>query len=338
MKIKKNVEKFFTINGHYIWQYLYKRKALLPNGTELNIDIKALNNIDPNYGDWLIHPCVRYIKDGFASHKWWMVVTPYPNFNDKYENPLLYYGEGNNDVPPQNWHLVGVVQGSHQHGYNADCNLFYDKEKLWIFWKESETINTKPEYGNKAILGCSYDGKHFSRARVFANNPDSQSMYLCAPVIHYVQNQIVCHAVYIPRGKDLSTKECTYRGLSKFQIESLEKGQFLLEKVYDIKYPKGFDYWHIDFFEYKNIHYSVVTPEVADRILLGISKDGDNYDYYRTPLLSWSSNRLSYMYKSSACVVNGIFYLFYPKRINGNTVRIYETHIEFDKLIKLINK
>ena len=74
-------------------------------GRELNVDVKRLNEIDNKYGDWLIHPCVRYIPEGLGGHKWWMVVTPYPNYNSKYENPILYYGDSNDTTPPLNWNL-----------------------------------------------------------------------------------------------------------------------------------------------------------------------------------------------------------------------------------------
>ena len=41
-----------------------------------------------NHGDG-VHPCVRYIPEGYLGHKWWMVYTPYYASNDKTENAIL---------------------------------------------------------------------------------------------------------------------------------------------------------------------------------------------------------------------------------------------------------
>lgn len=62
---------------------IFRPYVVMKPGKELNVDPLELNKINVQYGDWFVHPCVRFIPEGFAEHKWWMAVTPYPNYNSK---------------------------------------------------------------------------------------------------------------------------------------------------------------------------------------------------------------------------------------------------------------
>ena len=150
------------------------------------MDLVPLHKIDVNYGNWLVHPCVRYIPEGINGHKWWMAVTPYPDFNSKYEQPLLFCGEGNEDFPPNKWKYVGFIAASHEKGYNADPNMFYADGKLWIVWKEHATENTK----SNCIMMRSYDGFSFSHPRKVLEERDSIHVGLTAPVILEINDSI----------------------------------------------------------------------------------------------------------------------------------------------------
>ena len=63
-----------------------------------------------NHGD-VVHPCVRYISDGYEGHCWWMVYTPYYGADASMENPILCYAESNEPVPPVEWKVYGEVKG-----------------------------------------------------------------------------------------------------------------------------------------------------------------------------------------------------------------------------------
>lgn len=311
-------------------------------GRELNVDSLELNKINNQYGDWFVHPCVRYISEGFAGHKWWMVVTPYPNYNSKMENPLLYYGNGNADVPPADWTLVGVVQDTHKEGYNADGNIFFDGNKLWIFWKESDTINTRKESGFKNMMGCCYDGKTFSKPRVFCHNPNDKSMYLAAPVVIKIGSKIQCLGVFSPIMNDIAKgKEYMFpRSIAVFSLSDndLERGEFVFDKVVEQKYFKGCDFWHIDAFSYNGRYYCVETPINGEYVILGESVDGYSYNFFRKPLLHAHGYRPTpYLYKASGVVVGDKFYLFYPSKLkDGKRVHIFCSSMSMERLLKKI--
>ena len=324
-------------------RFLFRKKTAMRKGVELNVDPVALNQINPNYGDWFVHPCVRYIPEGFAGHHWWMVVTPYPKGNSKYENPVLYYGDGETEEPPKNWYIVAVVQDTHpEGGYNADGNIYYDGEKLWIIWKENDTNNVRKENGNRVIMGCSYDGKSFSTPQVFAQNPDDRSMYLAAPVLYKIGDSIKMLGVYSPvmgdneRGKEKKPRSIAVFGLKNSDFSNLP---FDFEEIAEQKYYKGFDFWHIDCFDRNGKYYCLVTPESGNEILLGVSDNGLNYDFYDTPLLHENGKeRVPYMYKPSGVLIGNKFHLFYPSKLkDGGKVHIFCTTVCFDNLLKQLS-
>ncbi|GEM_PF-889112 len=321
-----------------IIRYCLRTKTALSKGKELNVDNIALNKINTGYGDWFVHPCVRYIEEGFAGHKWWMVVTPYPYGNSKYENPVLYYGNGNSSDVPDNWTMVGIVQDTHpEGGYNADGNLYFDGERLWIIWKENDTNNTCLESGNRTIMGCYYDGKSFSKPQVFVHNPNDKSMYIAAPVLCKIDGELKMLGVYSPViGDNCKGALKKPREIAVFRLDENNFNNLPLkfEKIAKQEYRAGFDFWHIDCFEAQNKHYCLVTPERGQEILMGESVDGLSYKFFDIPLLHENGRqRIPYMYKPSGVVIGDKFHLFYPSRINKDQVHIFCTSTSFNKLL-----
>lgn len=63
--------------AHHIYYFLFPIESYISDDVELEIDTDKLNSIDSGYGDWLIHPCVRYIPEGLGEHQWWMLKSEY---------------------------------------------------------------------------------------------------------------------------------------------------------------------------------------------------------------------------------------------------------------------
>ncbi|MCM1108884.1 MAG: hypothetical protein NC388_07500 [Clostridium sp.] len=338
MSIKRKLKKLWElIKNTYlcIYYHYFPVKTAMCQGIKLQIDTASLKKIEKGYGDWLIHPCVRYIPNGFAGHKWWMVCTPYPNFDSHYENPVLYYGEGNEKTPPVKWHFVALVQTPHKEGYNADCNLYYDDNKLLITWKEAGTPNTTENEGYKVTMGCYYDGNTFSSPQIICKNIDNTNMYLASQVLVEIKQNLKLLAVFTPNSyQPIPNKKKGPRHIASFGIDKWTK-EFKFEGVKFQNYPNNFDFWHIDIFTYKEKYYCLVTPESADKILLGESTDGLHYIFFKTPLLhEHGRERTPYTYKVSGLVVEDIFYLFYPMRMKEKgMVQLHVTSIDFNKLL-----
>lgn len=299
----------------------HHEQTYLEHGTQLYLDLEPLHKIDKDYGNWLVHPCVRYIEKGLNGHKWWMAVTPYPNANSRYEQPILFYGEGNDTIPPKNWRFVGLVQDWHPDGgYNADPNLFFDGTKLWIFWKECKTSNTDREHAYNCVMCKYFDGKKFGTPIRVLNNNDSINVRLTAPIVYEKEGKIKLIATEFEHPRDHENEALPF-GNSHFAVWELRGAEFSRDAFsYQKKaiqnYKKGFDFWHADICQLNDFLYaSVVTPGQANEILIGFSKNGENFNFLPKPLLSSKGNGISRMYKPSLVFVGKTAYLFYPARV-----------------------
>ncbi|TGE33706.1 hypothetical protein [Desulfosporosinus sp. Sb-LF] len=111
--------------------------------------INAFNHIEtPTYdrSGQAVHPSVIDFKTEYGIETWgefryWMVFTPYPNFNSAFENPsLLVSKDGLTWIDPPNIKnpLALKPLGSLNGNYNSDPELVYDPDQntLILYWRE----------------------------------------------------------------------------------------------------------------------------------------------------------------------------------------------------------
>ena len=63
-KKAKHILLFIYKLNKQIYDKFHIVEAAMPQGKELQVDLTLLHKKSPKYGDWLIHPCVRYIPNG----------------------------------------------------------------------------------------------------------------------------------------------------------------------------------------------------------------------------------------------------------------------------------
>jgi hypothetical protein len=84
--------------------------------------------------DQIVHPGIVQFATPWHGWEYWMVVTPYPNGNDYYENPsLLVSHDGQTWQEPAG--ITNPISLPDQ-SYLADADLFYnaDTDELWIYY------------------------------------------------------------------------------------------------------------------------------------------------------------------------------------------------------------
>lgn len=312
--------------------FLYSN--IFNNEIELNIDLPK------EYQNWVVHPCVRYIEQGINGYKWWMAVSPYPNFDTTKENILLFRGEPNscdNQSFPRNWSFVKEIAGTHKKGYNSDPNLYFDGSELWIIWREWETENVPSVSPICCIMNCkTSDGITFTEPTIIAHNKfhshtfSSGDTCMCPCVIDY-NNKIHLYGsmyIYEPILKSI--------GLSIYEYN--DTSHFFNPSKYQFKHITNFDLWHFDLFKFKDKIFQVITPQSGNAIYLGVSNNGIDFSYYPRPLYSyrWFLRR-NYFYKASTVIYNDYVLLFFPRKQKGNKVNIVVRTCSLNRFIKAFN-
>lgn len=124
----------------------------------------TLLNLETSDGSGQVtHPDVVYIPEGFGEKKWtyWMVCTPYPDRDARYENPELFVSfDGINwTVPPGLKNPLvpaPIISGDH----HSDPDVLFHLGHLWLFYRQ--TIRSKTPREDSLFLMKSADGVRWS--------------------------------------------------------------------------------------------------------------------------------------------------------------------------------
>jgi len=277
-------------------------------------------SLPSEYGDFAVHPCVRYIKDGIGGFHWWLVLSPYPDYDTNKENVLLYHGVNETDsMPPVKWRFVTEVCGTHPKGFNSDPNLFYDGNSLWVIWREWETENV-PKDVPLVCIRCSKtnDGVHFTAHETIAVNEfheySMQGDTAMCPIVYDFKGCIAMYAScysYEPYLRPLGT--------SRYLL----KNKCFKFHGFHHKDKLPFDLWHFDLFEFDGYLYQVATGQLGNAIYIGRSLDGKVFQYSKRPLYSypWFIKK-NFFYKPTAQIINSTLYVFFPRKKGRGTLRI----------------
>lgn len=296
------------------------KEHLLFYKNNLSNEMTLEYTLPSEYGDFAIHPCVRYIPQGVGGYKWWMVLSPYPNYDTDKENILLFHGAENSDKePPQKWIFVKEVCGTHPQGYNSDPNLHFDGKELWVIWREWETENV-PEDCPVCCTMCSRtsDGINFSEHTIIAYNQyteyGSKGDTSMCPTVYEYKNELCMYGSIYAYEPYLSPK-----GTGRY----LYKNGFFTLDGFQQKANNWFDLWHFDLFEYNGYLYQIITGQFGNAIYIGRSKDGKTFKYSKRPLYSYPFFiKKNYFYKPTAQVIGNTLYVFFPRKTKNGGVRI----------------
>ena len=314
---------------------------------------------DINHGD-IVHPCVRYIPEGYLGHKWWMVYTPYYSANAAMENPILCYAESEEPIPPTHWVVAYKIQRQPPKGYNSDPTLFYDNGKMYVMWRENLTDRCEKTGFIHATFGAEIKedciGEIFGPlvgsnnyeedtevSPTFFKRPDGK--YRCL-AMHLRFHSPRIRNTYWGRIKlfksflnilDILGIWSQQRSYGIAQWSSIFwNTSFKLEETERIfNCNKLYRPWHMDLFEHQNKLYAIIqTNQCNADICLAESDDGIHFRMYKKPLMTNKTCGKVGIYKPTGGVVGNILYLYYTAQDldNRKLNKLYLTTIDWNKL------
>lgn len=278
------------------------------------------------YHDDCLHPCVRRLSDS----SFVMVQSPYYAWDNKIENPMIYYASSLTDFG-----MGTLLDDTPESGFNSDPNVFVDDTLTYVFWRACGTPLCQELGMDEIVLGGRVD--QTGTYRVFKNQvylSDNWHQGDCTqcPILIQHDGKYLFYSVwyqYEPERKN--------RGVAIWEGLSLDKPDFQLidtiafdnpwvcdkwlqqaigNHIVFLPVPKRYDLWHFDLFEYDGKLFMVSCAEKDDNIMLSVSTDWKHFKTSRKPLLNshWSENYTGYRqyyYKPTAIVQNDSLYLYY---------------------------
>lgn len=144
--------KRLLINGYrklIYWIFGLNRNAVIQDFTE--VELYGLTQED--YFNDVVHPCVLRLETPYLGSYWWMVYTPYRNYDSSTENPVICRAceSGKSEIPLK-WERYKVLVDKPDSGYNSDPFIFWKDSELYFGWRESHTSNTSRYKTNRGIF------------------------------------------------------------------------------------------------------------------------------------------------------------------------------------------
>lgn len=125
--------------------------------------------------DEVVHPAVHYFPNKWNGWKYWMVITPYPNSDNSFENPSLYVSNDGID-----WSVPSGVSNpiipAPSSGYNSDPELCFLNGRLYLLYRLVQN-------GDKFLLSSSIDGVNWSSPEVVLTENDTGERMMSPSVL-----------------------------------------------------------------------------------------------------------------------------------------------------------
>lgn len=318
--------------------------------------------LEINHGD-IVHPCVRYIPDGYDGHKWWMVYTPYYGANPEMENPILCYAESNAPVPPTEWKVYCEVKEQPKKGYNSDPALLYTNGNLYVFWREFQTPSILAAGHQVGTFGgLVKGGRIVNEFGPVVWSDDAEIDPEVSPTFIQKNDGYLCLAMHLkfhskwvkkqkPAVRKILSKVitvCDFLGLggqqksygvARWQSGRIDKPFKYIDTVKFMNCNLLYRPWHMDFFEHEGRLYAIIqTNQMNADLCLAYSDDYEHFIFYDKPLITNSTIGKLGIYKPTAGVIRNIFYLYYTAQDAKNRAlnKVYKAEMDFEQLLKTI--
>ena len=237
--------------------------------TKTLLDIPSYVEADPN--DEMVHPTVVNIGEAWNGYQYYMMATPYLNTENQYENPSEFVSEdGFNWIVPDGVTNPIISKPVGVNSYNADPDLYYENDTLWMIWKLNDGTNSL------TLLTYSIDGRTWSSDWDTVTAP-SPTIYVTSPSLVKDTATNVYYMYYL---KYLPGPPKSYSLVraSANRIDTL----FVNEEIINLDtVPTDSVYWHLDVLYDQGNYYmtAMVTNiySVGSGMYLAKSTDGVNF-------------------------------------------------------------
>lgn len=318
---RKNI-RFIVFIGLLVIAAVYTLRFYPQQQMPVGIPISIMTPETEKYHNDCLHPCVRGLSDG----SFVMVQSPYYAWDNKVENPMVYFSDDLRD-----WGMGRLFEDTPLTGFNSDPNVFVEDSVVWVFWRACGTTLCHEYEMDEIVLGGVLDSIDVCRSLYIWNTWHEGDITQC-PILMRHDGKYLFYAAWYQYGPERKGK-----GIAVWEGSTLDRPDFKLVDTLDfntplvcdkllqkkiwgricyIPIPKRYDMWHFDLFEYDSKLFMVSCAEKDDNLMLSVSSDWKHFKTCWKPLVNnhCSENFTGYRqyyYKPTAIVQNDSLYLFY---------------------------
>jgi len=256
-----------------------------------------------------VHPDVVHFPGGWGSpnaYKYWMMMTPYPDGNEDYENPSLLVSQDGLDwqVPPG---VTNPLQAGDSTGYTSDPDMLFADGQLRAYYCYS--AGAGGDDSSRVITFSSDNGVSWSDTTQVLKAPN----YLISPTLLYQDSTYLMW--YVKTNDCWSDTSTVHRRTSP---DGLDWGP---EQGVDLNMA-GWVIWHLDVQRTDSNYVMLVAayPEetscVNTTLFWAQSSDGDVWSMDPRPILkaSLSGWDEDLIYRSSFLIDGELYRIWYSGR------------------------
>lgn len=305
---------------------------ILPSCSEKKLDLDHIIDNIPNNAilsintydgsNQVVHPDIT-----FSDENIYLAITPYPNYNDKLENPCLYtskdgltfYEYGTNPLVP-----------APPYDHNCDPDIFFDENnKICIYYVET----MRPDSNNVILL--EQDGtSSFRKKTILSYKSAARVPLIVSPSVIKSRTSYFMFFVSSVRNSKFALlndgKDDDYYRIEYIVTDTLHSWNKNNAKRIDINFPNNYTPWHLDVLKNNNSYYLLING------FYGVFKDG-NFSVLLAKsdgLINWSvceevlnnnnipDKKIKHVYRSTGL-------------INGDKMVIWYSYVTVDRIWKL---
>ena len=221
------------------------------------------------------HPKVMYFPHKWNGYHYWMVMTPYPYGNSKFENPSIVVSNDGvhwEEPPGIKNPISGVPEDVKSGAYYSDPHIVMkgNTMEVWHRYNHAKGTPEKPKEDlehNHWIRRVSNDGIHWSQPEEMFETNDG-ALSAC---IEYE------NGVYIMWYATLQNK-----GSNLLRFESKDGKIWTKSVLCSVPIPQGYRIWHQDVIKHNGMYYLLEAAKMPKsnmvQLFLLSSKDGINFN------------------------------------------------------------
>lgn len=256
-----------------------------------------------------VEPTVLFFPDGWGGHLYWMVMSPYPYSNPKFENPsILVSNDGQNWIVPPG---LGNPLWLPEQGIFADSTIAYDDSSREMSVYFLNDVVRPGKYQESLLRTTSTDGVHWTAPQILLSG---RNTIFNSPSVTKVGSTFYLWTVDTGVG-------CTTQTSTVYLRTSLDGAAWSSPQSVSLNQP-GFVIWHLNVIaipsEGQFMSLIAAYPVGCDcgctQLFFANSNDGLSWKTYPRPIMikgsGWDSGNI---YRSSLLYdpASGLFRVWY---------------------------